>query len=131
MGRRPSDKIIPVDFDPKKVGEQIALLRKAAGLTQLQLAEKIGVSRSSIADYERGENRIYDEMLVRLAIALDKTPNDLLFFEQNNSDNTQPRLRLMKRMLQIEQLPKDKQKIIIRMLDTLIFGAEQKNKGDQ
>jgi transcriptional regulator with XRE-family HTH domain len=127
MGRRPGNKIVPVSFDPKRVGEQITRLRKALGLTQKELAEKIGVARSSIADYERGENRIYDEMLVRLADALNRSPNEILFFKQDNFNNNQPSLRFIKRMLKIETLPENKQKFILKTIDSLIRDAESNN----
>lgn len=39
----------------EKVGEQIAVLRKAKGLTQSELGERIGVSFQAVSKWERGE----------------------------------------------------------------------------
>ncbi len=47
-------KITLPNEDPKNVGKRIALLRNEKGLTQLQLAEKMNVSRSLIASIESG-----------------------------------------------------------------------------
>jgi transcriptional regulator with XRE-family HTH domain len=42
----------------REVGQQISRLRKAAGLTQEGLAERLGVSQQQVGKYERGENRL-------------------------------------------------------------------------
>jgi transcriptional regulator with XRE-family HTH domain len=126
MGRQHSSKLIPIPFNPKKVGEKIAYLRKAQGLTQLQLSEKIGVSRSSIAEYERGDNRIYDEMLVRLAYTLNISIDDLLCINQEDLEKDQPSLRFMKRILKINTLTENEQKYILKTIDTFIQNAESK-----
>jgi len=40
-------------------GRKLAVLRHEAGMTQADLARKIGVSRASLANIERGEQRVY------------------------------------------------------------------------
>ena len=42
-------------MDIKKVGQQIADLRKAKGITQNELGERIGVSFQAVSKWERGE----------------------------------------------------------------------------
>ena len=39
-----------------EIGEKIRTLRKAAGLSQQQLADELGLSEKSIQRYERGKN---------------------------------------------------------------------------
>lgn len=126
MGRKPKKQLIAISFNPQQVGEQIARLRKAQGLTQLQLANEIGISRSSIADYESGKNRIYDEMLVRLASALNVTTDEILLLKHEDLKNTQPSLRFMKRILKINALPDVDKKFILKAIDTLVANAEFK-----
>ena len=41
-------------MDLVKIGRYIALKRKELGLTQRQLAEKLGVSDKSVSKWERG-----------------------------------------------------------------------------
>lgn len=56
------------------VGEQIYAARKAAGLTQTQLAERIGTTQSVISDLEDAEYEGHTlSMLRRIAEALDLT----------------------------------------------------------
>lgn len=52
-------------------------LRKAADLTQCQLAELVGVTQSTVASWEAGEKWPRAQMLPALAAALGCTVNDL------------------------------------------------------
>jgi transcriptional regulator with XRE-family HTH domain len=69
------------------IGKRIARLRNEKGYTQLQLAEKIGIVRILISDYERGKIRLYDEMLARFAVALEVTTDELLGLKNRPSVN--------------------------------------------
>jgi transcriptional regulator with XRE-family HTH domain len=40
--------------DPKQIGERIRHMRQERGMTQEQLAEAVGVSRSAVAQWETG-----------------------------------------------------------------------------
>ena len=64
-----------------KLGQNIAIYRKEAGLTQEQLAEIVGTSTSNIGTIE---SRMYKpislKMLFKIAKALDVSPKDLLDF---------------------------------------------------
>lgn len=52
-------------------------LRKDAGLTQVQLADALGVSQSTVAAWESGEKYPRASILPALATALGCTVNDL------------------------------------------------------
>ena len=41
-------------FDMKQVGKQIADLRKENNMTQMELADKMGVSFQAVSNWERG-----------------------------------------------------------------------------
>lgn len=62
----------------KTMGEKIKLLRTAAGLTQEQLAEIIGVASKSIQRYEKGEFKPDVYILARLAAYFDVSADYLL-----------------------------------------------------
>ncbi len=59
------------------IGENIQLLRKKAGLTQEALAEKVNVSRQTIAKWESGESVPDLALAARLAEALDVSLDEL------------------------------------------------------
>src|SRR5690242_15239466 len=52
------------------LGLAIRLRRHVQGLSQTQLAERIGVSFQQVQKYERGANRVSFSMLVRICEAL-------------------------------------------------------------
>ncbi len=60
------------------VGRRISQFRRERGLTQKQLAEEIGVVRFVISNYENGKYGPGGFYLVRLAIALGVTTDELL-----------------------------------------------------
>lgn len=65
-----------------KIGEKIFELRRKAGLTQRDLALKIGVTPSAVGNYEQGVSFPREEVLYRLFDALGCTPNELFGFEE-------------------------------------------------
>lgn len=59
-------------------GANISRLRQMANLTQQQLAEKVGLTRTSITNIEKGRQPVQAHVLVALARALRTTVTELL-----------------------------------------------------
>lgn len=57
---------------------RIETARRAAGLTQEELAEKVGVTVSAIANYENGRRRPRADILKRIAQALNVSMENLI-----------------------------------------------------
>lgn len=53
------------------LGQAVTALRHKAGITQQQLADAIGISRASIANIERGEQRVFLDQVVSIASFFD------------------------------------------------------------
>ena len=70
-----------------KVNEKIKDARKAAGLTQKQLAEKLGVSAAMVAQYENGHRLPNVQTLKKIAYALNINVSDLLDDLEQNTLN--------------------------------------------
>lgn len=60
------------------LGEQILKIRKRKKLSQDTLAEKIGISRVAIGNYERGDRSPTAEVIVELAKGLEVSADILL-----------------------------------------------------
>jgi transcriptional regulator with XRE-family HTH domain len=58
-------------------GGRIKAARIAAKMTQVQLANKVGVAQPTLAIWEKGSTRISDDTLVRLEAALNLPPGQL------------------------------------------------------
>ena len=69
----------------KSLVREYTYLRKLKGLTQAEVAERAGISRTNISRFESGEYNPTLEMLVKLATAMDL---DILvtLIPKNNND---------------------------------------------
>jgi len=59
-------------------------------------------------------------MVVRFAMALGVSSDELLGLSQIDTDQGQPSLRFTRRIRELEQLPEPKKKAILKTLDDLI-----------
>lgn len=59
-------------------GERLLLLRRRAGLSQPTLGAQVGLTKSAISKLERGSREPSAALVVKLADALNSTPNELL-----------------------------------------------------
>lgn len=101
-------------------GERLQALRKRRGLTQAELAKKLGLYDSLIAQYEGGYIRLHASLIVRLAAALQSSPNELLGSEPVKSDRVIRNRGLLRRFREVDRLPKADQKMLARFLDGLL-----------
>ena len=51
----------------KYIGKQIKFYREKQGLSQIDLAEKLGIDRVSVTRYESGARRVNQDMLFKLS----------------------------------------------------------------
>jgi transcriptional regulator with XRE-family HTH domain len=67
-----------IDGIYEEFGRRLRSARKAANLTQEDLAERVGLSRTSITNIERGRQHVPLHMLFSLATAVGVEPAELL-----------------------------------------------------
>jgi transcriptional regulator with XRE-family HTH domain len=77
FSKRTASPRSPTDVDAH-VGQRLRALREAAGLTQADLAAKMGFSFQQLQKYERGINRVACSRLVEFATIL-KAPLGAFF----------------------------------------------------
>ena len=65
-------------MDYYKIGQKIRTLRKARGLSQEELAEKVDISVTHMSHIETGNTKLSLPVLVAIAKALDVRTDDLL-----------------------------------------------------
>jgi transcriptional regulator with XRE-family HTH domain len=123
--------IMPPKKAPKSVGleselprERLARLRKERGWTQVELAERVGITQRLVSDYERGRLRLNADIVVRLANALEVATDELLQPNgQKHSLRRKPSLRVLRRLEKIEKLPAHQQSTLLKTIDTFLRGA--------
>lgn len=73
---------------PIYFGERIRAARKAAGLTQKQLAEKLNVKNTTISNWEKNLSRPDPDDIENLCWVLGVEPNFLFAIDDNNKKRT-------------------------------------------
>jgi transcriptional regulator with XRE-family HTH domain len=123
--------ILDADFTPNLVriarrftffgqlGARIAQTRKAQSITQVQLAERLGVSQQTINAYEVGRRRMPVSSLPLIARLLGVSIEELMG-EAPAPAKRGPTPKLLQQIERIQQLPRSKQRFVIEMLDTVL-----------
>jgi transcriptional regulator with XRE-family HTH domain len=107
-----------------RLGARVAEQRKAANITQIQMAEKLGVSQQTINSYEVGRRRIPVSTLPLLAQILSVTIDELLGEAATDQKNKRgPAPKLQRQVDVISRLPRAKQKLATDMLEAIIQQA--------
>lgn len=65
-------------FDMKKIGKKISILRKEANMTQMELADRMGISFQAVSNWERGNSMPDISKLPELAEIFGTTVDALL-----------------------------------------------------
>lgn len=69
-------------MDYYEIGQRIRKNRKALGLSQEELAEKIGISSTHMSHIETGNTKLSLPVLVSISAALEVRTDELLFEEK-------------------------------------------------
>jgi transcriptional regulator with XRE-family HTH domain len=103
------------------LGERIAAARIAAGLSQTQLAEKLGVSQRVVTYWEREADGLKADQLAKLTDALAVTGDFLLGREAPAPKRTGGPVGKAKQVFEaVSKLPRDQQRDILRTVEDLI-----------
>lgn len=104
-----------------ELGQRIAALRRDRGLTQVQLAEAMGVAQQTVAHYEAGRLRLLAGALPNLADLLGVTVEELVGTSSRRiAGKRGPAPKLQQQLEQIQALPKAEQRAISRVLDSVL-----------
>ncbi len=107
-----------------QLGARVAELRKAQGITQIQMAEALGVSQQTVNSYEVARRRIPTSALPTLAKLLTLSIDELLGEPVKPTNGKRgPASRLQQQIERVGRLPRSKQKFVIDMIDTVIQQA--------
>jgi transcriptional regulator with XRE-family HTH domain len=120
MPRRVQTKPTPLPTGPDTIGERVSRIRKSQGLTQKQLAEKMGIKRSLVTDYETGRLRLNGEVIVRFALALAVSADLILGLSDSDALPQQPDLKVTRRLREIDGLPQHQKKSLMLTIDAYL-----------
>jgi transcriptional regulator with XRE-family HTH domain len=105
------------------IGRRLRELRNQQGLTQVEIAEKLGLNQSLVSQYERGEVRLHGTLLAALATVLKCSSDQILGLERIEENGLLRDRRFLRRIQKIDQLSKRRKQALLKSLDMLLKGA--------
>lgn len=86
LSDNPDSELVPVEsteywqeMGKNRIGNLLAGARLKAGLTQTQLAEKLGIRQNMVSDYENGRRSCSNEMAKRFSSCLEVREEDIRY----------------------------------------------------
>lgn len=100
--------------------DHLAALRKQKGMTQQQLAEKIGVHVVQLRRYEGGTSQPTLDVIRAMAVALEISADELLF----DKDERGPDETMKLRFEAVSRFDPEAKKVVQQVLDSMILQQE-------
>ena len=118
------DRAFFIDF-----GKRLAQRRKAHAVTQVQLAEQLGISQQAMNSFEKGRRRLPVSLLPAVVQALDTTFDALIADATAPATKTPPKKRgpapkIQQQLERVSALPKAKQRAIAQVLDSMLAQSD-------
>ncbi len=105
------------------VGERLARIRRERGITQAELAEKLGLAQPNVSDYERGVLRLNADLILKPTEILKVSADELLGLREPKTTRSPRNRRLARRLEEIERLPRRDQEALLRTIDAFLAKA--------
>lgn len=113
----------------EQLGRRIAERRKSLGITQVQLAEALGIAQQTMAHYEAGKVRFAAALLPVLTEVLQQGIEELMGVQSAAaSKHAGPRKRgpaprIQQQLERIHALPKPQQRALLQVIDSVLAQA--------
>jgi transcriptional regulator with XRE-family HTH domain len=116
MPRRPRR----IDPTEAAIGRRLKELRLSRDMTQIELAEKLGMKQSVLSECEKGQVRLHGLLILAMAQALKVSADELLGRQAAATGQRPSNGRLLRRLERIERLPRSRQRVVLEMLDAFL-----------
>jgi transcriptional regulator with XRE-family HTH domain len=110
----------PTDRKRTAFGERLAVARETAGLSQRELADKLGVRQSVLSWWERQPVALRPEQLTTLAEILGTTTDQLLGRNTEKKRGTGPTGKAKKIFDAVSRLPRHHQEKIVAVVESFV-----------
>ena len=104
-------------------GKCLATCRKSRGLTQEELADRLGVSVSLVNYYERRTKNPTADVLLKLSDVLSVSTDELLG-KGSASSKPGPIPKIERQLIELQKLPIKKQKLVSELIDTVLQNGD-------
>jgi len=107
------------------LGGRIARLRKQQDITQVQLAELLGITQQTLNSYEIGRRRVPVSLLPALAKRLGVAVEAILDDDTKAAAKRGPVPKLQQQMDRITQLPRARQQFVMEVIESVLAQASR------
>ena len=114
LGGRPAKKKAPA------FGARLAALRKHAGLSQSEFADKVGITRAMVDYYERRATNPSADFIIKAASVLGVSTDELLSVSGRTAGKPGRKSKLNRYMEQIKSLPRSEQQYVVKFLEQVV-----------
>ena len=101
-------------------GRRLAELRKAAGLSQIEVAKELGIPQRTLSFYEREARQVPQDLVRPLAELFGVAPEIILGLGEEQQRKRGPKSKLERLCEKATHLPQAKQDLIIKLLGEII-----------
>ena len=117
--RRPASK--RVREATAVIGRQLSRLRREKGITQVELAKRLGVTQAEVSWMEHGRVRMHAWVIAEIARLLGVSADLMLgLHPKNPGGEAVKNQRLIRRLRAIEELPKRDKQALYRIMDSVL-----------
>ncbi|MGC9323510.1 MAG: helix-turn-helix domain-containing protein [Desulfomonilia bacterium] len=102
----------------KEIGKKIQLAREENGLTQMDLAQALGITQAALSNYELGKRRLYHHQIENIAGLLNKSI-DFFISEEKDISLTPHKVSRAELHRRISRLTTEELLFLSRYLDFL------------
>jgi transcriptional regulator with XRE-family HTH domain len=110
----------PAKRERDPFGQRLYALREQAGLSQQQLADRLGLTQRAYAHWERHPVALRAEQLLKLAQALNVSVDDLVGTNGKKKRGTGPAGKMRQLFEAASRLPRSQQQKIAALLEAFI-----------
>lgn len=114
------------------IGERLSALRKAKGLTQIDVAQALDITQTLISKYERGDLLMHGELIAQFAGVLGVSADDILGIEKKRTSHAAVPVvdkTLARRLAQLQALPRRDRDALLRTLDAFLSKSKSDGHG--
>ena len=119
----------PPKFERSPFGEKLLAARQQAGLSQIQVAEKLEITQQTYAGWERRTTALKPEYISKLSSILNVSVDYLLGRENGSQKKGGPIGKARRIFEEVSKLPRHQQQRILGIVEDLIAAQRVQREG--
>ena len=119
----------PSKLERTAFGARLHAAREAAGLSQAQVADKLGITQAAYAFWERRKVALRPEQIEQVAAILGVAAEQLFGAGDGHRRGNGPAGKLRQVFERASQLPRDQQRHVLRVVEDALAGYQARKAG--